>query len=100
MTLRYLLTGYDPTTKTLRQFSISADAIDSLKNAENRALIEVPVNDQNPLDDELARTIGGMVLMSLVSQFPELRPLALVTDGNGRTVMDRTDGGRKSPSEE
>ncbi len=99
MTLRYLLTGYDPATKTLRQFPISADAIDGVRTAEDRALIEIAVNDQNPLDDELARRIGGMALMSLVSQFPELRPLALITDGDGHKIMDITHGGRKSPFE-
>jgi hypothetical protein len=35
--------------------------------------------------------------MSLVSQYPELRPLALITDGSGQTIMERTDGGKKSP---
>jgi len=99
MTLRYLLTGYDPATKTLRQFSISADAINGIDDAQKRALIEIPADNQNVLDDEAARRIGGMVLMSLVSQYPELRPLALITDGQGRNIMDITDGGRKSPFE-
>lgn len=99
MTLQYLLTGYDPSTKTLRQFRVSADALKSAGISSERTLIECPVNEQNPLTDEVARRIGGMVLMSLVSQYPELRPLALITDGNGRTLMDRTDGGRKSPFE-
>jgi hypothetical protein len=97
MTLQYLLTGYDPLTKTLRQFWVPANALDSIDNAQKRAFIEIPVNDQNPLDDEAARRIGGTILMSLVSQFPELRPLALVTDGHGHKVIDVTDGGRESP---
>ncbi|WP_213781187.1 hypothetical protein [Caballeronia sp. dw_276] len=99
MNLRYLLTGYDPATKTLRQFFVSENAINGIDDAQKRALIEVPADDENVLDDEAARRIGGMVLMSLVSQYPELRPLALITDGNGKTLMERTDGGRKSPFE-
>jgi hypothetical protein len=99
MNLRYLLTGYDPATKTLRQFFVSEDAINGIDDAQKRVLIEVPADDKNVLDDEAARKIGGMVLMSLVSQYPDLRPLALITDGNGMTIMDRTDGGRKSPFE-
>ena len=99
MNLRYLLTGYDPATKTLHQFFVSENAINGIDDAQKRALIEVPADDENVLDDEAARRIGGMVLMSLVSQYPELRPLALITDGNGKTLMERTDGGRKSPFE-
>lgn len=99
MNLRYLLTGYDPATKTLRQFFVSENAINGIDDAQKRALIEVPADDENVLDDEAARRIGGMVLMSLVSQYPELRPLALITDGNGKTLMERTDGGQKSPFE-
>ncbi|KQR76357.1 hypothetical protein ASG35_14895 [Burkholderia sp. Leaf177] len=99
MNLRYLVTGYDPATKTLRQFFVAANAISGISDAQNRTLIEVPVDDENVLDDEAARRIGGMVLMSLVSQYPELRPLALITDGDGKTLIERTDGGRKSPFE-
>ncbi|HSY28605.1 MAG TPA: hypothetical protein VK832_13945 [Burkholderiaceae bacterium] len=97
MNFQYLLTGYDPLTKTLRQFWVSASALDCIPDAQKRAFIEIPVNDQNPLDDEAARRLGGTILMSLVPQFPELRPLALITDGQGNKIMDLTDGGKKSP---
>ena len=89
MTLQDLLTAYDPLTKTLRQFWVSAN--DGIDNAQKRPFLEIPVNDQSPLDDETARRVGATIVMSLVSQFPELRPLALVTDGEGRKVIDSAD---------
>jgi hypothetical protein len=97
MVFQYLLTKYDPATKTVRQFWVSENALDGIANKQQRAFLEIPVDDQNPLDDEAARRIGGTILMSLVSQFPELRPLALITDGQGNKIMDLTDGGKKSP---
>ncbi|AMM17428.1 MAG: hypothetical protein M3O74_04320 [Pseudomonadota bacterium] len=95
MPFQYLLTEYDPDTKTLRQFWLSASALDNVSNVQKRPFLEIPVNNETPLDDESARRVGASVLMSLVSQYPELRPLALVTDGHGRRLIDAADG-RKS----
>jgi hypothetical protein len=99
MPFQYLLTEYDPDTKALRQFWLSASALANVSNVQKRPFLEIPVNDETPLDDESARRVGASVLMSLVSQYPELRPLALITDGDGKTLIERTDGGRKPPFE-
>jgi len=92
MPFQYLLTEYDSDTKTLHQFWLSASALANVSNVQKRPFLEIPVNDETPLDDESARRIGASVLMSLVSQYPELRPLVLLTDGNGRNIVDAADG--------
>ncbi|SAL17372.1 hypothetical protein [Caballeronia telluris] len=94
MKTQYLITRYDPATRQVEQSWLSEDAIDRNRL---RPFIQFPVGPDAPLDDELARRVGGSVLMSLVSQYPELRPLALVTNGKGQTLMDLTAGGKKSP---
>jgi len=94
---QYLLTEYDPLTKSLRQFWLSSSALDTVDKLQKRPFLDIPVNEETPLNDEAARRVGATLLMSLVSQFPELRPLALVTDGQGHKLIDVTNDSGTSP---
>ena len=96
MKTQYLITRYDPDTRQVEQFWLSEDAINANRL---RPFFQFPVGPDAPLDDELAHRVGGTVLMSLVSQYPELRALARITNGAGQNLMDLTAGGKKSPFE-
>jgi hypothetical protein len=79
----HFVSYYDPDTKTVKTGFVDSRVLSGVRM--NLAMEHEVSNDQ-PIDDEFARRLGGAALLWFATQYPELREFLQITDGKGGKV--------------